>query len=166
MWDIVLLIWKLSKFHHIRYLHLLNGIHFRTPIENPFLRSFSTNFIPPAVHKIWKITQFGHYKAPKNKKIVFLGHFRLFEGYSYIRTPTVNQFLCSFWVVNQLPTILAQKMGYAHQVNPGNRPSKDSKTAAVSEFSITGRSPPSSTGLFLNIFSGEGNTIISKNQIG
>ena len=38
-----------------------------------------------------------------------------------------------------------------HQVNPGNRPSKDSKTAAVSEFAIIGQSPPlfppSSTGI-------------------
>ena len=34
-----------------------------------------------------------------------------------------------------------------HQVNPKNRPSKDSKTADASKFAIIARSPPSSTGL-------------------
>ena len=77
--------WKLLKFHHISPPKNKKGI-FRTL---PLVR--------PTVHEIWKIMQCRHCKAPKNKtKNGCLGHFRLPEGYTYIRPPMVNQVLRSF----------------------------------------------------------------------
>ena len=105
-------------------------------------------------------------KGPKKQKIVFLGLFRLSEKYTCLRTPIVNQVLRSFWGVNQLSTTSGLRdMDFGqfwcfwaqywppkwvsptfqsdHQISPLIRHSKDSKTTAVSEFGIIGRSPPS-----------------------
>ena len=42
--------------------------------------------------------------SPNNKKNVFLGSFRLSEGYKCLRLPTINHVLRSFWEVSQLST--------------------------------------------------------------
>ena len=47
--------------------------------------------------------KFHHIRPNKNKKRHF-GHFRLFERYTYLRTPIVNPFLWSLWGINQLYT--------------------------------------------------------------
>ena len=57
---------KKAFFGHFRLCEVCT--YLRTSIVNPFE---STNFIQRAVHEIWKITEFRHYKAPENKKIYF-----------------------------------------------------------------------------------------------
>ena len=85
--------------------------------------------------------------SPQKQKFVFFGHFRLSEGYTCLRPPIIYQALWSFWGVNQVSnTSGSRDMDFGklwrfwvefwpkNWVNPKNKPSKDSKTAAVSEF--------------------------------
>ena len=54
------------------------------------------------------------YKAQK-KNIVFLGYFRLSDGYKYLRTPIVNQILLSCRAVSQLSTTSGSRgMDFGH----------------------------------------------------
>ena len=99
-------------------------------------------------------------------------HFRLSEGYTYL---TASKFKSSltvilmgqptfydqwftkygFWAVLRIlgPNLVQKWVSPTfrpdNQVNLKNRPSKDSKTAAVLEFAKIGQSSPSSTGLLL-----------------
>ena len=79
---------------------------------------WTTNFIWLAVHEIWKIMQFWHCKAPKNKKIyTFRALPVVWEVYIYLRTPIVNHVLWSFWGVNQLFTTGGSRKTEKHSIS-------------------------------------------------
>ena len=178
----LLVTWKILKFHHIRlgknkqrhfrHIQLSEGCtYFRTPTVNPFLRSFW------GVNQLYKTggsqdmenLQFHHYKSPKKqKKIIFVWGVYIFEStHSNLSLAvTFNQSTLydqrfarfGFWTIfGLLGPFLAKKWVSPafqpdHKVNLENRPSKDSKTTAVSEFAIIGQSPYSSTGLWVPNF--------------
>ena len=99
----------------------------------------------------------------KETKVVFLGHFSLSKGHTYLRTLIVNKVLGSFkeesinfiqpavreiWILGNFRVLRHNfdppKIGFAHLsadhiVNSKNRPSKDSKTVPVSEPGIIGQ---------------------------
>lgn len=104
----------------------------------------STNFIWPEVHKIWIIMQICHHRAPKNQKRCLIRTLAaVWEVYISQNTHNKSslavilkgqsafydqQFARQFfWAKMVSPTFQ-----HDHQVNPKNRPSKDSLTDAVS----------------------------------
>ena len=65
----------------------------------------STDFLSPAVLKLWIFDQFWpHFGSILRFRpfLAFLGHFRLSEKYIYLKTPIINEVLWSFWGVNRL----------------------------------------------------------------
>ena len=85
---------KNKKSHFFGYFRLLVGYTYRrTPSVNLFLMSFrgvNQLYMTSSGPRDMENHAVSSLQGPIKQKIIFLGHFLLSEGYTYLRIPTVK----------------------------------------------------------------------------